>query len=212
MPDVIAQWVRVSWTKQSRGAPASTRRNSLPTVFPLPDLHGPLPHGSLSHGLIPHGAIPDGPLSHGPIPDGPIPDGPIPDGPLSRGSLPGGPLPHGSLLRGLLLHEIDMREWQDFAPRVSITGDPEQDWLHESGGSLHVRLVPASGGNPARWYRRETVQLPPGRWMRWRVNYRFSSRWSDDGFYRFDTLNLAYRTTGFTGPPAHDLDERARLP
>lgn len=152
--DVIAQWVRTSWTKQSRGAPGATRRNALPTVFPLPAMTGPL------------------------------------------------------------LHEIAMREWQDFTPRTSLSSElPDLDvlGLRESGGRLHVDLIPAPGGNPARWYRRPTVELPPGRWMRWQINYRFSSLWSNDGYYRLDTLNLAYRTTGFTGPPAHDLDDLALL-
>ncbi|GAA0910110.1 hypothetical protein GCM10009557_84620 [Virgisporangium ochraceum] len=39
--DVIAQWVRTSWTKASRGGAAAARRNAVPVGFPVP--RGPLP-------------------------------------------------------------------------------------------------------------------------------------------------------------------------
>ncbi|WP_430781006.1 hypothetical protein [Actinoplanes sp. G11-F43] len=150
--DVITQWVRIAWTKQSRGGAAAIRRNALPTLFPLPETGGPL------------------------------------------------------------LHEIDMREWQDFVPRASVSHEPPADLgLRETGDLLHVKLTPAQGGNPARWYERPAVTLTPGRWMRWRINYRFNGRWSNDGYYRLDTLHLTYRGGAFTGPPAHDLDDRADL-
>jgi hypothetical protein len=42
--DVIAQWVRTSWTKRSRGGPAATRRNAAPSGFPLPIVQLPLVH------------------------------------------------------------------------------------------------------------------------------------------------------------------------
>lgn len=120
------------------------------------------------------------------------------------------PLPE---IGGPLLHEIDMREWQDFAPQISIghdLPDPTRIGLRESGGLLLVSLAPAPGGNPAREYRRPDIELAPGRWLRWRINYRFSPMWSN-GFYRQDTLNLAYRATDFTSPPARDIDDRADL-
>ena len=42
--DVIAQWVRVSWTKRSRGGQAAARRNAVPSGFPLPTIQSPLVH------------------------------------------------------------------------------------------------------------------------------------------------------------------------
>ncbi|MCF3104480.1 hypothetical protein IPZ58_23215 [Streptomyces roseoverticillatus] len=35
--DIAVQWVRVTWTKRSRGAEAATIRNALPVAFTLPD-------------------------------------------------------------------------------------------------------------------------------------------------------------------------------
>ncbi|MCG8923776.1 hypothetical protein [Lentzea sp. CC55] len=34
--DVVVQWVRTEWTKRSRGAPESVKRNSVPVGFALP--------------------------------------------------------------------------------------------------------------------------------------------------------------------------------
>jgi hypothetical protein len=34
--DVMAQWVRTSWTKRSRGGPAASARNAAPVGFPWP--------------------------------------------------------------------------------------------------------------------------------------------------------------------------------
>lgn len=42
--DVIAQWVRTSWTKRSRGGQAATRRNAVPFGFLLPSVQSPLVH------------------------------------------------------------------------------------------------------------------------------------------------------------------------
>ncbi|WP_434450429.1 hypothetical protein [Lentzea sp. E54] len=36
--DVVVQWVRTEWTKQSRGGAGATRRNGVPVAFPLPHL------------------------------------------------------------------------------------------------------------------------------------------------------------------------------
>ncbi|WP_326946372.1 hypothetical protein OG439_44580 [Amycolatopsis sp. NBC_01307] len=38
--DVVAQQVRTTWTTRSRGGAAASRRNRVPTVFPLPDHAG----------------------------------------------------------------------------------------------------------------------------------------------------------------------------
>jgi hypothetical protein len=35
--DVVAQRVRTTWTKRSRGGPAAATRNRVPVAFPLPD-------------------------------------------------------------------------------------------------------------------------------------------------------------------------------
>jgi hypothetical protein len=42
--DVVAQWVRTSWTKRSRGGPAATRRNAAPAGLMLPAARCPLVH------------------------------------------------------------------------------------------------------------------------------------------------------------------------
>ena len=42
--DVVAQWVRTSWTKRSRGGPEATRRNAAPVAFVLPAARCPLVH------------------------------------------------------------------------------------------------------------------------------------------------------------------------
>lgn len=42
--DVIAQWVRVKWTKESRGGPGAARRNAVPEAFGLPSVRAPLTH------------------------------------------------------------------------------------------------------------------------------------------------------------------------
>ncbi|MER7419118.1 hypothetical protein ABT346_20440 [Micromonospora peucetia] len=47
--DIVAQWVRVSWTKQSRGGHHAARRNALPTAFTLPQHHAPLTHEVTMH-------------------------------------------------------------------------------------------------------------------------------------------------------------------
>lgn len=43
--DIVAQWVRVSWTKRSRGGSAAALRNAVPVAFPLPEIVAPLTHG-----------------------------------------------------------------------------------------------------------------------------------------------------------------------
>lgn len=42
--DVVAQWVRTSWTKASRGGAAAARRNAVPVAFPLPMTAAPVLH------------------------------------------------------------------------------------------------------------------------------------------------------------------------
>jgi hypothetical protein len=42
--EVVAQWVRTWWTKQSRSGVAATRRNALPVAFTLPGVTPPRVH------------------------------------------------------------------------------------------------------------------------------------------------------------------------
>jgi len=42
--DVLAQWVRTAWTRQSRGGPAASRRNAAPVGFVLPAADCPIVH------------------------------------------------------------------------------------------------------------------------------------------------------------------------
>jgi hypothetical protein len=42
--DVMAQLIRITWTKRSRGGSAAARRNSAPIAFPLPADGAPLLH------------------------------------------------------------------------------------------------------------------------------------------------------------------------
>lgn len=42
--DVVAQWVRISWTKRSRNAAEARRRNAVPVAFTLPEVAVPLTH------------------------------------------------------------------------------------------------------------------------------------------------------------------------
>ncbi|MGI5524764.1 hypothetical protein ACQEUX_28050 [Micromonospora sp. CA-259024] len=42
--DAVVQWVRTSWTKQSRGGVQAARRNAVPASFPLPAQAAPITH------------------------------------------------------------------------------------------------------------------------------------------------------------------------
>lgn len=42
--EVIAQWVRTWWTKESRGGPAAAVRNAVPAGFTLPPTNSPFVH------------------------------------------------------------------------------------------------------------------------------------------------------------------------
>ncbi|HEY2794554.1 MAG TPA: hypothetical protein VGJ28_19495 [Micromonosporaceae bacterium] len=157
--DIVAQWVRTSWTKRSRGGAQATRRNAAPIGFPLPEFSGSA------------------------------------------------------------VHEVTMTEADDFEPWTSLhLGPPSRDYvqLEEADGRLRVQLVVTSWGMPRRWRRPPSVHLEPGEWLRWQVNFRFSTPTTADGgwSYRLETLNLAYGTTTpdlFTGAPTKFIDERAHL-
>lgn len=55
--DLVAQWVRVCWTKQSRGGHHAGRRNAAPSAFALPQIHARHTHEVTMHerdGFQPH--------------------------------------------------------------------------------------------------------------------------------------------------------------
>jgi hypothetical protein len=61
--DVAVQWVRTSWTKDSRGGPAAARRNAAPVGFVLPARGLPVVHTvamSEADGFEPHESLVDG--------------------------------------------------------------------------------------------------------------------------------------------------------
>jgi hypothetical protein len=119
-------------------------------------------------------------------------------------------------LRCPVVHEVLMDEADEFEPRESLRdGQPDRAdvLLEESDGRLRVELVVTRWGLPRRRRRPPAVWLELGEWVRWQVNYRFSSRLSDWS-YRLDTLNLAYGPTimdVFTESPTHHVDERELL-
>lgn len=151
---ITAQWVRVSWTKLSRGGPAAAVRNALPAGCVLPELPG-------------------------------------------RSA-----------------HVVRMREEAGFAPveTVADVGTLNVS-LREVGGRL--RVLPRIGplhGLPPRKRRPPAVKLAPGEWVRWRLNYRFSSSAGmQDWSYWLDTFNVGYGDLSaevFLGEPTRFVDER----
>ncbi|MEU4704635.1 hypothetical protein [Nonomuraea dietziae] len=42
--NIVVQWVRIYWTKDSRGGPGAVRRSALPEAFPLPEAEPPFVH------------------------------------------------------------------------------------------------------------------------------------------------------------------------
>ncbi|MFB9890200.1 hypothetical protein [Planobispora takensis] len=158
--DVVVQWVRTSWTKQSRGGPPAALRNALPVAFELPDAPRPF------------------------------------------------------------VHEISMREIDGFRPHWSVGplpgGGSRSVRLREADGRLLVHpLIPAMFTLPPRRRRPPGVRLDPGQWVRWQLNYRFSSAAGMAGWsYHLHTLNLAYGPAEpevFLGTPTRYVDERGPL-
>ncbi|MFC9292981.1 hypothetical protein ACFTWH_06245 [Streptomyces sp. NPDC057011] len=47
--ETVVQWVRTSWTKQSRGGPGAALRNAAPVAFPLPRTAAPFVQEVLMH-------------------------------------------------------------------------------------------------------------------------------------------------------------------
>jgi hypothetical protein len=85
--------------------------------------------------------------------------------------------------------------------------------LREDDGRLRVlpRVQPLFA-IPPRPRRPPAVRLVPGQWVRWQLNYRFSSAAGVRGWsYWLDTFNIAYGPVGadvFLSPPTVLVDER----
>ncbi|MFE4450667.1 hypothetical protein [Streptomyces sp. NPDC056796] len=152
--DVTVQWIRTSWTKESRGGEAAARRNAVPAGFRLP------------------------------------------------------PVPPSAA------HVVRLHERDGFAPHESQQSLREVDvQLRERDGRLRVlpRVQPLFG-LPPRPRRPPAVRLAPGQWVRWQLNYRFSSAAGVRGWsYWLDTFNIAYGPAAadvFLSPPTVLVDER----
>ncbi|MEQ8144621.1 hypothetical protein [Streptomyces sp. OP7] len=133
--DITVQWIRTSWTKQSRGGDAAARRNAAPAGLPLIQVPSECAHA------------------------------------------------------------VRMAEDEDFEPRSSPVHLREvKVSLRNEGDRLRVlpRVEPLFG-LPPRPRRPPAVRLFPGQWVRWRLNYRFSSAAGIRGWsYWLDTFNVAY--------------------
>ncbi|MEV0940507.1 hypothetical protein AB0I90_09075 [Micromonospora wenchangensis] len=155
--EIVAQRVRVSWTKQSRGGQHAARRNAAPAAFALPQIHA----------------------GH--------------------------------------THEVTMHEQDGFRPDSCLrNGVPASDvvQLRHDGDHIRVGLVPSARGMPRRHRRPPAVRLARGRWLRWQINYRFTSHCTGDWLYRLDTWNIAHGPVSpdvFLTEPHHSIDERAVL-
>ncbi|MFC7985750.1 hypothetical protein [Streptomyces sp. NPDC057336] len=117
--DITVQWIKTSWTKQSRGGEAAARRNAAPVGFSLPQ---------------------------------------VPSG---------------------IAHFVQMSECDGFDRRPS----------HRL--RVLARVEPLFG-LPPRPRRPPAVRLLPGQWVRWQLNYRFTSALGIRGWsYWLDTFNIA---------------------
>jgi hypothetical protein len=111
-------------------------------------------------------------------------------------------------------HVVRMREHDGFQPAESIEALTEIDViLREAGGRLRVmpRVSPLHGVPPRR-RRPPAVRLTPGQWVRWQLNYRYSSlAGMQDWSYWLDTFNIAYGPVDpdvFLGQPTCFVDEQ----
>ncbi|MFF8729317.1 hypothetical protein ACF073_22870 [Streptomyces sp. NPDC015171] len=151
--EITVQWVKTSWTKESRGGEAAARRNTAPLGFMLPDTS-------------------------------------------SR-----------------FAHFVRMSEHEGFAPRATRKSLRDTGVsLREEGDRLrvHARVEPLFAV-PPRPRRPPAVRLRPGQWVRWQLNYRFSSALGIRGWsYWLDTFNIAYGPVGqdvFLSEPTVLVDE-----
>ncbi|MGG7569051.1 hypothetical protein [Streptomyces sirii] len=114
-------------------------------------------------------------------------------------------------------HVVRMCEQNGFEPY-----DSEEDLrrvdvqLREADGRLRVQpRVEPLFGLPPRPRRPPAVRLAPGQWVRWQLNYRFSSASGmQDWSYWMDTFNIAYGPVDadvFLSEPTVHVDERGPL-
>ncbi len=155
--EITVQWIRTSWTKQSRGGEAAARRNAAPVGFAVPSVPPSFAHVVRMHerdGFEPHGVEED-------------------------------------------LRKVDVQ-------------------LREADGRLRVlpRVQPLFA-IPPRPRRPPAVRLASGQWVRWQLNYRFSSAAGvRDWSYWLDTFNIAYGPVDadvFLSEPTVHVDEQGPL-
>ncbi|MFG3503900.1 hypothetical protein ACGF5F_00170, partial [Streptomyces sp. NPDC047821] len=83
--------------------------------------------------------------------------------------------------------------------------------LHGAGTRPAPPRVTPRPGRPPRTRRPPAVGRAPGEWLRWQLNYRFSSALGIRGWtYWLDTFNVAYgpvRPGVFLGEPSRLMDE-----
>ncbi|MFD9489324.1 hypothetical protein ACFWBX_36195 [Streptomyces sp. NPDC059991] len=155
--EIAVQWIRTTWTKESRGGEAATRRNAAPVGFALPQD------------------------------------------------------------QAAFAHVVRMHESDGFEPYDSREDLGKVDvQLRETDGRLRVfpRVQPLFA-LPPRQRRPPAVRLVSGQWVRWQLNYRFSSALGIRGWtYWLDTFNIAYGPVGadaFLSAPTVFIDERGPL-
>ncbi|WP_327701037.1 hypothetical protein OG530_03320 [Streptomyces decoyicus] len=114
-------------------------------------------------------------------------------------------------------HVIRMHERDGFEPYDAQEDRNEVDvQLREAGGGLRVlpRVEPLFA-LPPRPRRPPAVRLGPGQWVRWQLNYRFSSMAGmQDWSYWLDTFNIAYGPADadvFLSTPTVFVDEQGPL-
>lgn len=155
--EITVQWIRTSWTKQSRGGEAAARRNAAPVGFAVPSVPPSFSHVVRMHegdGFEPHGVEED-------------------------------------------LRKVDVQ-------------------LREADARLRVlpRVQPLFA-IPPRPRRPPAVRLASGQWVRWQLNYRFSSAAGvRDWSYWLDTFNIAYGSVDadvFLSEPTVHVDEQGPL-
>ncbi|SEL32774.1 hypothetical protein SAMN05414137_107294 [Streptacidiphilus jiangxiensis] len=129
---------------------------------------------------------------------------------LRNAALTGFPV---SLVPPSFAQVIEMSECDGFHPRVSERDLREVGLsLRDEGGRLRVlaRVEPMFG-LPPRPRRPPAVRLRPGQWVRWQLNYRFSSAAGmKDWSYWLDTFNVAYGPVAanvFVSEPTVLVDE-----
>ncbi|GAA3855571.1 hypothetical protein [Streptomyces sedi] len=127
----------------------------------------------------------------------------------------GFPLPEPSDLPDGFAHVVRMSEDTDFAPRPGHQPPHALPLDLRADGSrlrVHAHVVPRAS-LPPRSRRPPAVRLAPGQWVRWHLNYRYSSALGiRDWSYWLDTFNIAHgpvaRDLFVAHPPTFTVDER----